>query len=107
MLSPVRGEVIAINPDVVKNPDILNQDPYEKGWLLKVKVPKIKSDFSNLLSGNLVSAWMEENTQRLHELIGENLGSVYQDGGVIASGIARNISPEKWDEIASEFLLYE
>lgn len=36
--SPVSGEVIAINEELQKNPSLLNQDPYARGWLYKVKV---------------------------------------------------------------------
>jgi glycine cleavage system H protein len=35
--SPVSGKVIEINKDVVGNPALANNDPYEKGWLFKVK----------------------------------------------------------------------
>jgi hypothetical protein len=34
-----------------------------------------------------------------------NLGTVYQDGGVPVDGIARNLDPERWDEIVKEFFL--
>jgi glycine cleavage system H protein len=34
---PIPGEVIEINTMVVENPQIINQDPYGRGWLFKVK----------------------------------------------------------------------
>jgi len=34
---PVAGEVIEINPLVIENPQLINEDPYGKGWLLKVR----------------------------------------------------------------------
>jgi len=37
--------------------------------------------------------------------MGENLGLVYQDGGVPVTGIAKALSPDKWDEVAKEYLL--
>lgn len=36
--SPVTGEVIEVNAEVEKNPVIVNQDPYGKGWLVKMKI---------------------------------------------------------------------
>ena len=33
----IDGEVIAINEEVIDNPALINEDPYEKGWLIKVK----------------------------------------------------------------------
>jgi glycine cleavage system H protein len=34
---PVPGEVIEINDAVIENPQLINQDPYGKGWLLRVR----------------------------------------------------------------------
>lgn len=36
--APASGEIIDVNPDVEKNPVLVNQDPYGKGWLVKMKV---------------------------------------------------------------------
>jgi glycine cleavage system H protein len=38
LYAPVDGEVIEVNPAVVADVQILSQDPYEKGWLIKVRV---------------------------------------------------------------------
>ena len=37
LYSPVAGEVSAVNQPVADDPVILNQDPYAKGWLIKVR----------------------------------------------------------------------
>jgi glycine cleavage system H protein len=34
---PVPGEVIEINEDVIENPQLINEDPYGKGWLFRVR----------------------------------------------------------------------
>lgn len=34
---PIPGEVIEVNEAVIENPQLINQDPYGKGWLLRVK----------------------------------------------------------------------
>lgn len=36
--APVTGEVLECNTDAVEAPEILSDDAYERGWLLKVKV---------------------------------------------------------------------
>ena len=35
---PVAGEVTAVNDALVSTPETLNSDPYEAGWMLKIKV---------------------------------------------------------------------
>lgn len=38
LFMPVSGEVIEINEKLEDNPEIINQDPYGDGWLIKIKV---------------------------------------------------------------------
>jgi len=105
MLSPVTGDVVAVNKDIVKNPDLINQDPYGKGWLMMVKPDSKGATVKNLLTGKLATAWMAKTADALRERMGGEVGDVYQDGGLPVSGIAKALSPDAWDKIASEFLL--
>ena len=43
----VPGEVIEVNSELESNPEVVNSDPYEAGWMVKVK---ISEDASELLS---------------------------------------------------------
>jgi glycine cleavage system H protein len=38
LYSPVSGTIAEVNTEAVENPEIVNQDPYGKGWLFKVEV---------------------------------------------------------------------
>jgi glycine cleavage system H protein len=38
LYSPVSGEVLEVNGDVAANVQLLAEDPYDKGWLLKIKI---------------------------------------------------------------------
>ena len=105
MLSPVSGEVVEVNREVQRSPEILREDPYGKGWLFKVKSSRIASNTRNLLSGNLARAWMENALDKLHPLQGESLGPVLQDGGLPADGIARVLGGDQWADLAKTHLL--
>ena len=37
LLMPVSGEVLEFNEELNTNPEIMNTDPYVKGWMIKVK----------------------------------------------------------------------
>ena len=37
MYMPVGGEVVAVNQDLGDSPDLLNQDPYDKGWIVEIE----------------------------------------------------------------------
>ena len=47
--SPISGEIIEINKNLLTSPEIVNSSPYEEGWFYKMK-PSNELDFKNLLS---------------------------------------------------------
>jgi glycine cleavage system H protein len=38
LYSPVDGEVVAVNEKVINDPTIISNDPYSKGWMIKIKI---------------------------------------------------------------------
>jgi len=38
MFMPVSGEVLEFNGQLTKNPEIINQDPYDKGWVIRIRI---------------------------------------------------------------------
>lgn len=38
MFMPVGGEVLEVNPLIDESPDVVNKDPYGKGWMIKIKI---------------------------------------------------------------------
>ncbi len=43
---PLSGKIIEVNTSINDNPEFVNEDPYEKGWMIKIE---ISSDDSSLL----------------------------------------------------------
>jgi glycine cleavage system H protein len=58
LFMPVSGEVIEINPLLEDHPELVNTDPYGKGWLIKINL-KDTSEVSKLLSAEQYSALLE------------------------------------------------
>ncbi|MGY5352067.1 glycine cleavage system protein GcvH [Wenyingzhuangia sp. IMCC45533] len=48
LFMPVTGEVVAFNEELEDEPESVNENPYEKGWMIKVKPTNI-SDVDTLL----------------------------------------------------------
>lgn len=108
MLAPVRGEVLAVNHAVLAAPEILDRDPYNDGWLIRVRVPSTDTAMKNLLSGPLATAWMEDAAGRLERrMSASDIGVALADGGVPRAGFARELSPDGWEGIAAEHFLTE
>ena len=49
MFMPVSGEILEMNPALDETPDVVNKDPYGKGWMVKIKLNN-PSEISLLLS---------------------------------------------------------
>jgi glycine cleavage system H protein len=49
MFMPVSGEIIEMNPLIEETPDVVNKDPYGKGWMVKIKITD-PSEVDHLLS---------------------------------------------------------
>jgi len=49
LFSPVTGEVVEINQALEGDPSIVNRDPYEEGWMIKLQL-RGKDELSQLLS---------------------------------------------------------
>jgi glycine cleavage system H protein len=46
--APLSGEILAINDAVAENPELLNEDPYGEGWMVRVKLSN-ESEVDQLL----------------------------------------------------------
>jgi glycine cleavage system H protein len=49
LFAPISGEVVEVNAELAQKPEIVNQDPYGKGWMLVVK-PSSKGEWDQLLT---------------------------------------------------------
>jgi glycine cleavage system H protein len=105
MVSPTEGEVMEINTEIVKNPALLRQDPYGKGWLVSVHVPDEESTGRNLVPKALVREWMRDAAERLYAYQPQMAGAVAADGGRPAEDLLRAMPDADWKEVTGEFFL--
>ena len=47
--APISGEIIEVNEGLVEKPELINQSPYESGWIAKIK-PSNLVEFENLMT---------------------------------------------------------
>jgi len=59
LYSPLTGKVIAINELVLEEPELINSDPYDDGWLIKIKYSQ-PEEMDDLLSSDEYEAMVEE-----------------------------------------------
>jgi glycine cleavage system H protein len=57
LVAAVSGTVEEVNSEVQSQPEILNEDPYEKGWLVVVKPSNLQADLANLMDFDKAVEW--------------------------------------------------
>ena len=105
MLSPLEGVVTAVNSEVIKNPGLLQRDPYNSGWVCTIKSPDLDTNLRNLVQGPMVAPWMQNNISRLSHMVGPLNPVLAQDGGLPLKGVLAALAPEMRRKIVAEFFL--
>ncbi len=66
--SPVTGTIVEVNPELQEAPEVINQDPYGKGWLAVVELADWASDSGRLLNADdyyaLIKRQAEEEVKK-------------------------------------------
>jgi glycine cleavage system H lipoate-binding protein len=105
MLSPIEGEVVEVNPEVVRDPSLAQRDPYGAGWLVAVNAPAVDGNMKNLLHGRLAQRWMEESVGGLHTRLSPGSENRLQDGGQAIGDILSLVPEAEWDRFVQDMLL--
>ncbi|MGI0045190.1 MAG: glycine cleavage system protein GcvH [Nitrososphaeraceae archaeon] len=48
--SPLSGEIVEINEELLDHPEWINQAPYELGWIVKIKPDNLPQEIQNLMT---------------------------------------------------------
>lgn len=59
LYAPLSGEVLEVNKSVVEKPELVNQDPYGQGWLLRMKV-SAEAEAADLMDAAAYTAYVAE-----------------------------------------------
>ncbi|MBU0501204.1 MAG: glycine cleavage system protein GcvH [Gammaproteobacteria bacterium] len=57
---PVSGEIAAVNDELADSPELINESPYDKGWIFKLRMSNA-AEFDALLDANGYAAVMAED----------------------------------------------
>jgi glycine cleavage system H protein len=104
LLAPISGEVLAVNPRLKADPELFAEDAYGHGWLFKIRSPELFRELPNLLTGSLARRWMEDTRERFQHRLMLTTGSVFQDGGTLASDLSEHLGRPEWKSMVDEFL---
>jgi glycine cleavage system H protein len=61
--APASGEVVAVNPELAAKPETINQDPYGRGWLARIRLSD-PGELKGLMSAQAYQAYVSEESGR-------------------------------------------
>lgn len=62
VISPVSGNIIEVNEKLIDNPEIINEDPYGKGWIAIIDA-RDASELDDLMDSDDYEAYLEEEAK--------------------------------------------
>jgi glycine cleavage system H protein len=63
LIAAVSGTIEEVNDEVQSKPELLNEDPYGKGWLVVVKPANLQAELSNLMDFGKTVEWHKAQSQ--------------------------------------------
>lgn len=60
--SPISGTVFALNEEVIDDPEIINREPYDAGWIIAITPSNLEEELKNLLNADAYKALIKEKT---------------------------------------------
>jgi glycine cleavage system H protein len=64
LISPGTGKIVALNEELERKPELLNQDPYQRGWFIEVELKNFKEDVDLLMDGLAYFVYMKEKIMK-------------------------------------------
>jgi len=104
LLSPVSGVVTDINPELRERGSRGNEDPYSEGWILRLHCSNLRQEIKNLMIGDQAGEFIDQEVDRLYEVIEETAGPLAADGGYLGDDIFGNMRRIGWQKLTQLFL---
>jgi glycine cleavage system H lipoate-binding protein len=102
--SPISGVVTDINPELREKGNLANQDPYTRGWVMRLHSDNLRRDLKNLMIGEQAGEYLDDEIDRLYRVIEEEAGPLAADGGYLGDDIFGNLPKTSWQKLTRLFL---
>lgn len=99
--APVDGTIVAVNRRVRRDPALVKQDPYGRGWLFAI-APR-DDGWKELPSGPAADLWVSAERARLARFVEEELGLAAADGGELLAPAPALLGEDAWKRLVAAF----
>jgi len=100
--APTAGTVVAVNERLGRHPELIHEDPYGRGWLVRLQDGEGRQPESR--SGDEARGWLASEIRRLERYVEWQLGIATADGGELLLPPARIIEDRQWQHLVDSFL---
>jgi glycine cleavage system H protein len=112
IFSPISGKVLSSNPVLDTNHELLNLDPYGKGWIYSLKPTNWIAEIPSLYLADEATNWIKKELDRYKDFLAMNIGryspetsfATLQDGGELVDHSLSCLPDEMWKDFQKEFL---
>jgi len=113
VFSPISGSVLSINTSLYENPGILNEDPYESGWIYKIKPTNWIAETNSYFLAEDATNWLTKELERFKDFVtigpmrkysSEPSMMILQDGGELRDNLLSELPSDVWKDFQIEFL---
>jgi len=100
--APTSGRVVAVNPEVVREPTLAKSENYGSGWLFAIE-PEGK-EWKTLPAGERARSWLRAEGERLNRFYEVQLGMAAADGGELVGPPDTLLNDAQWKALSRSFL---
>ncbi len=102
ILSPIDGIVSHINNELLDQPELVNEFPYEKGWLFIIEPTKLRKNLKGLYYEKEAQKYLSEEREKLFSVANEDL-RIAADGGMSVDDISGELKGKDWAKFVKTF----
>jgi glycine cleavage system H lipoate-binding protein len=102
--APVDGTIVGVNHRARRNPALVKEDPYGRGWLFAI-APR-NDAWKELPSGPAGDLWVSAERRRLARFVEDELGLAAADGGELVAPAPALLGEDAWRRLLSAFFLH-
>jgi len=66
--APVSGKVESVNQELEDSPELVNESPYEKGWIFKITPSNLQEELKNLMKGDSLAEFIRSEVERVKKM---------------------------------------
>lgn len=105
--APLSGTVLEKNPALTEKPSLMVKQPFENGWLYRLRPEKLEEELPDLMIAGRAKEWVAAEAKRVRDFLSRataSTGLTLQDGGEPTASVLASLDAKVWNEFEESFL---